>query len=150
MTSPGIIVPKRLREPEIDYNDLTITEKDSESVAIAKMEFSIGKELCTILAKHYPKRNWRVGVDLGNKVVMVFCTDVSTEKAYHTHLTRTWQEIRDMMPTVGGEILERAGLSRGRNFNTDILEIVTRDLRDNIISNDLIAPEEKRYANTKH
>ena len=142
MKSPGLILPSRLQEPQIDYNDLTITDKDSASVAIAKMEFAIGKELCTILAKHYPKRNWRIGVDIANKLVMVFCTDVSTTKAYHIHLTKTWNEIRKAMPKIGGEILERAGLSRDRQFNADILQIVKRDLRDNIITDDLIAPEE--------
>lgn len=143
-----IILPGKPQEPEIDYNELEISSTDSDEVKRAKIEMFLGKQVCEVLAHHYPKRNWRAGVSLDNQVIVVMCTDVSTEKGYYIHLTRSLQEIRDMLPRIGGEILERAGLSREKKFNTDVVETLKRDVRDNVVNSDMVAPEEK-YA-TKH
>lgn len=129
-------------EPLRDFNSLDLV--DTSDIHVAQVEQWIGKTLCAELVKHYPNRNWAAAVDSGNGVVAIMETDISKEKGYVLHLTRSMDELRTMMKRVGGEILERAGLPTGKKFDPDLLEDLPRNVRDEVVTDDLETPEEAR------
>jgi len=131
-----------MSEPNVDYNQ--IQTGDIEDVSVAQLEMAIGKELASVLHQHYPRRNWAVAVDASNGICAVMELDISKDKGYLLHLTRPMTELRGMMFKVGGEILERAGLPTSKKFNPELLEDLPRNLRDDVVTPDLIAPEELR------
>lgn len=130
-----------MSEPQVDYNTI---QGDPENYTAAQLEMAIGKTLCTELAKHYPGRAWACATDLENGVVAVMEQNISKSAGYLLYLSRPMEELRGMMFKVGGEILERAGVPTGKQFNPEILETLSRDARDDVISPDLITPEAAR------
>lgn len=133
-------------EPLKDFNLLELT--DLSDITVAQTEQWIGRSLCVELVKHYPNRNWAAAVDSVGGIVAIMETDISTEKGYVISLKRSMDEIRGMMQRVGGEILERAGLPTGKQFDPDLIEDLPRTPRGEVIASDLEAPEEK-HARTK-
>lgn len=131
------------REQSADYNDIVVSEFDAEEVRRAKIELWIAKRLCTKLLSHFPMRDWKVLVDTGGGIVAVSLDSISKDKGYVISLKRTVTEIEGMMLRIGGEILERGGLSTAKNFNPDDIEILERDANDNAVSSDLETPEDK-------
>ena len=134
--SAGIWVPKTPgKEIAKDYNSLR--PEDSDSLKEAKVESWIAKTLGERLCSLYPNRGWAVKVDLRGRMVVVMCPDVSMRYGYYLHMkNRTIQQLADEMSRVGGEVLERARISRNRKFNEDILETIPRDLRETVIGLD--------------
>ena len=96
------------------------------------------------LYKHYPLRDWTIVVDFRSGVVIIRGADVSAEKGYVVHLTNTMQELRQKMKFVGGEILERGGLSRAKVVDPEDAEDLPRDFRDEVRTADTDAPEEEK------
>lgn len=141
--TPEVMIPGKTNEPTEDYNDIQLSVFDTESQKRGKLEMFIGKSLAAVLANHYPNRNWNIGVDLGGGVVIVQCPDISTTAGYHISLQRSMDDIRGMLPRIGGEILERASVSRDRKFDQGDMETLNRDVKGNVVSEDLLAPEEK-------
>ena len=130
-----------MAEPLVDYNTI---QGDPENYSLAQLELAIGKELSQQLHKHYPRRAWAVAVDCENGVCAVMEQNISKTKGYLLYLSRPMEELRSMMFKVGGEILERAGVPTSKKFDADILETLQRDARDDVVTPDLLAPEEER------
>jgi hypothetical protein len=128
-------------EPVVDYNHI---QGEPESYSIAQIEQAIGKRLSTVLLHHYPMRNWAVAVDAPNGVAAVMETDISKDKGYILYLSRPMIELEEMMFKVGGEILERAGLPTSKKFDQDLIEDLPRNVKDDVVLPDLLAPEELR------
>ena len=90
-----------------------LAEKD---LAIAEM---VGNELC----KWYPGRGWQAHSDIQNGIVKIWNAHVTGKFGW------VWK-MADMHPStftrdvqhIGGELLERAGLSRGKFDESEVLE----------------------------
>jgi len=72
-------------------------------------------ECATVLQKHYPDHYWSVTMPSDKSVIQVRCLNVSSKLGIVIH-TKTAQNDPDKKCVVraGGELLERAGLVRGR------------------------------------
>lgn len=143
MTGPQILLPTKPDEQEIDYNQIELSVFDTCEQQRAKLEMYIAKGLASVLANHYPNRNWNIGVDLEGGVVIVQCPDISTMSGYYIKLNRSMNEIREMLPRIGGEILERAGVPRDRKYDNEHMDTLKRDIRGNVDSPDLETSVEK-------
>lgn len=137
-----ILLPTQSDESQVDYNDIHLNVFDTQEQKRAKLEMFIAKSLASVLADHYPNRNWNVGVDLNGGVVIVQCPDVSTVAGYHIKLSRSMNQIRRMLPKIGGEILERAGVPRDRKYDAEHMDLLKRDIRGNVDNSDIVTPEE--------
>lgn len=114
------------REITADYNEINLLELDD--VKQAKLEMWIAKNVGEVLCKHYPNREWGVGVDLFGGSIVIKCESLSTEKGYVIHLAgRNMPELQQRAVMAAGEILERYGVSRSRGFDPDQLESLKRD-----------------------
>jgi len=131
-----------MNEPQIDYNQIVVDE--GTDVSIAQLEMAIAKNLTQELVKHYPQRNWAVAVDAPNGVCAVMETDISKTKGYVIHLSRPMSVLLGMMKRVGGEILERADVPRGKKFDIELFDELPRDPRGDVDKPDLIAPEDPK------
>ncbi len=128
--SPQVLIPRRGRHIAEDYN--VIKPEDSNRRRLEKIEMFVAKRLGTRLTKLYPRRAWSVEVDLRGGVVIIQCPDVSTMRGHVLKLSRSVNELENMMSQVGGEILERGGLTRGRTTE-DIVESAARDFKDELV-----------------
>jgi hypothetical protein len=124
-----IITPRRGKEFAEDYNHIRL--EDSESVNEAKLESWIAKELGTELAKHYPAREWGVRVDVRGGMAVIQCLDVSKIMGYHLFLNDTLEVLRQKMKRIGGEILERGRMTRGRTTEEKV-EAEERTFKDEV------------------
>lgn len=123
-----------------DFNEIDMME--AESSKIAKMEMWIAKALGTKLVATYPNRQWGVQVDVKGGMAIITCPSLSTERGYYLHLRNdTLDALSARAVTAAGEILERFGLSRARRFDSDILETLDRNMKDEVISVDAM-PED--------
>ena len=129
-------------EPEADFIVIDLT--DNDNVRKAKLEMWVAQRLGSELLRIYPKRNWRITVDTEAGIAVVQEPDISQTKGYVLSLDRSLADLEQQMMRVGGEILERARLSRDTVFDPERLERVLRDFRDEVVSPDLLAPEEER------
>ena len=130
-----------MAEPLVDYNTI---QGNPENYSLAQLEMAISKDLAMELAKHYPHRSWAVPVDAGNGVCAVMEQNISKTKGYLIYLSRPMEEIRGMMKQIGGEILERAGVTTAKKVDLAEFENLVRDVRDDVVASDLEAPEDKR------
>jgi hypothetical protein len=122
-----------------DYNE--INPLDSESERKAKLEQWIGKRIGTKLMEVYNQREWKVMVDIDNRMLIIGCDSICNYKGYHIKMAgRTIQELIDRSIMAAGEILERHNLARSRNFDPAQLDDLARDAKDSVISPDA-APE---------
>lgn len=122
-----ILMPKRGREFAKDYN--TINPDDSDTVRQAKIESWVAKQLGEELCRLYPRREWAVNIDTVGGMAVIICPDVSPIHGYHLKMNDTIEVLRQKMKAIGGEILERGLISRGR-VTEDIIEAVPRGLRE--------------------
>lgn len=136
---PQVYIPGEGRRPMVDYNEINVLELDD--VKQAKLESWIAKAIGTELMNHYPGRQWGVHVDTEGQMIMVMCPSVSHEKGYYISMVgRCLNDLVIKARHAAGEILERYNLSRDRKFDSDILETLARDAKDEVISPDA-APE---------
>ena len=142
MGHPGILIRGKGREDVRDYNHIKLEEGDVANKA--KLEYWVAKTLGTELTRHYPNREWSVTVDVDAGTAIVRCPSVSQKKGFVLTLRRSLKELAGLMMSVGGEILERAGASRNRIFNQDNLETLQRDYLDEVVTPDMLTPEERR------
>lgn len=92
--------------------------------AIEGMDMTLGMELSGLLSAHYPGYEWYVHVNSEGGVVDIKCGQISMEYGFRMKMkerlpngawfTRTHEELRQGAVMAGGELLERAGLKRGR------------------------------------
>lgn len=123
------------RQPVEDFNEVNLLELDS--VKQAKLEYFIAKRIGEELCRVYPKREWYVEVDTRNEMVIIMCHSVSAQRGYYLSMKRDpIQELQRRAVRAAGEILERHGLSRSREFNPDVVETLKRDVKDNVITQD--------------
>lgn len=122
-----------------DYN--TIDMMEAESSKIAKIEMWMAKAVGTKLARTYPGREWGVQVNVMGGIMVITCPSLSNEKGYHLHtMGKNIYDLEAAAVRAGGEILERYGISRRAQFDSDILETLDRDFKDEVLSADA-APE---------
>lgn len=133
IAAPNIIIPHRGREFAKDYNTIDLAE--TPEVNLARIESWVAKRLGTKLTKLFPNRDWWVKVDMKGGIVIVGCPDVSPIHGYHIKLTRSINEIEGMLKGVGGEILERERLTRGKTTE-ELVEAAARDFRDVVVGLD--------------
>jgi hypothetical protein len=124
-----IIVPRRGRHLAEDFN--TIRPEDSFDMAHAKLESWIAKNLGTELCKLYPYREWAVRVDLKGGMAVIQCLDVSKISGYHLKLDATMNTLIGRMKAIGGEILERGRMTRGRTSEENV-ESEERTFKDEV------------------
>lgn len=93
------------------------------------------------LQRTYPRLRWGVVADTAGQVVIIICPFVSQTKGYYLHMNKyTIHQLTKRAVEAAGEILERHGIARKQTVNTDHIEAMPRDLRDNVIATDA-APE---------
>jgi len=125
------------REIAKDYNEIYLHEEDE--ARIAKLEMWIAKGIGEVLVKHYPNRQWGVNVDVEGRMVVITCPSLSHTHGYHLNMKDdNIESLCKRAVMAGGEILERHGLSRGRNFNPDHLETLLRDPMGDVITPDAL------------
>jgi len=130
------------REDEIDYNEILFS--DSPRVQRDKLEMHLAKTMGSELMRVYPERSWSVEVSIESGVLMIRNPDVSQTKGYVLSLDRSQNDLLQRMTQVGGEILERAGLDRAGTPDPMEIDSLPRDIRDDLVGHDLIAPEQSR------
>jgi len=118
-----------------DYNSIDMME--AESSKIAKIEMWMAKAVGTKLVRTYPGREWGVQVNLLGGIMVITCPSLSNEKGYHLHtLGKNIYDLEAAAIRAGGEILERYNISRNNRFDSDILETLDRDYKDEVLSAD--------------
>ena len=132
---PQIIVPRRHRADHkiIDYNEIEIDESYEGEENVASVEMWISDRLGKRLVKEYPGVDWRVKVDVRERVVFIQGPDVSNTHAYVLKLEkRTLDDLENQMKRVGGEILERGRIRRDGKVDQDDIESRERTLREDL------------------
>ena len=100
----------------------------------------IAKRVGEAVAQKYPKREWKVIVDIPNEMLILGCDSVSNVKGYHIKMVgRTIKQLQKKALYAAGEILERHNITRNRIFDEDILETLDRDFMDSVITADSAA-----------
>jgi len=84
-------------------NEVTSTEDEAEAY--------LAKQVCEILVEAYPRHLWHVGWQGGAIVVKHAATDNRFGFVLPKHFSFT--DLKKNVVMAGGEILERAGLTRG-------------------------------------
>ena len=133
-----IIGEQKGRPPVIDFNEINFFETDD--VKKAKLEYWIAKKIGEALIAEYPRRQWEVRVDAEAGMCIIVCPSVSITKGYHLYLNHNIAELIVRAKRAAGEILERHNVSRAPQFNPDVLETLSRTVRDDVIALDA-APE---------
>ena len=127
------------REITKDYNEVYYHEDDD--VRINKIEMWTAKQIGEKLMSEYPNRQWDVRVDARGGMIIIVCPMISKTKGYHLHMKGdTISQLQERAVQAAGEILERAGLARGKIFNPEKFEDLERwGPNDEAISADLIS-----------
>jgi len=116
---------------------VNISELEMHEAKIAKLEQWIASTVGHAVTKQYQNRQWRISVDVPNRMVIVVCPSLSGTKGYHVHISnRTMEEIVNACVMGAGEILERHGMSRRQFANPEVFEVVPRDVRGDVVAND--------------
>lgn len=136
MSRVAVISNGRLgREITDDYNEVNLLETTDRK--IAKLEMWIAKNVGEKLAKAYPNRQWGVMVNAVGGICIIKCESVSSRNGYHIHLIgHTIDSLQQRAVMAAGEILERHGIERTRHFDADKLETLTRDFKDEVVTED--------------
>jgi hypothetical protein len=134
-----ILIPKPIGQQGdaigMDFNE--VRAEDSETVAFARTEAWIGREVGQFIAEKLPNRHWKIHVDLPNQLLIIACDSVSNEKGWHIHMAgRNIHDLQAKALYAASEILERHDISRAKKFNPDKLETLDRDSFDNVITPD--------------
>lgn len=120
------------REVTADHNTIYFHEDDDARVA--KLEMWIAKNIGEHLMKVYPRRRWEVIVDIPGRSLIVKYPTMSNTHGYHLDMKLDNIEVlKARAVTAGGEIMERFGLSRRKDFDPDTEEDLARDVRDDVI-----------------
>ncbi len=123
------------REIAEDYNEVNLLE--TPEAQRAKVEMWIAKNIGDALIKVYPNREWGIRVNIEGAMVILTCDSLSAEKGYHIHMTgRTIHQLQSKSVNAAGEILERHGITRNKHIDEDIFETLTRDISDNVVTED--------------
>lgn len=109
---------------------------DSALPSLAETEAWIARRIGTKLEALYPLREWEVRVDAHGGVVTVVCPNVTQLRGYVISLSRSMNEILGMLPRIGGEILERGRISRGRKVDPGEIDDRERTVRDELVGVD--------------
>lgn len=135
MKSPIVIASSRDIK---DYN--TPQNMGEETNKYAKAEYwQYAKPIGEKLAQIYPGREWSVQVDLDGGIIIIKCPSLSLDRGFILKIPgQTIKTLTHKAVFAAGEILERFNVSRNRKFDSDILEALPRDFRDEAISSDAI------------
>jgi hypothetical protein len=130
--APRIIIPREHQAaPRGDVmpvgSIIDINSVETEEAKCAKVEAWIANCLGHAIQKIYPRREWRVSVDIPARIIVVMCPSLSTRKGYHIHMSnRTILELQEIAVRGAGEVLERYGMSRAKWVNPDDTEAIAR------------------------
>lgn len=141
--TPGIIMPGGYSRGQIveDYNEINLLETDDSKQA--KLEMWIAKNIGSTLMEKYPNREWGVGTNVPGQMVYIMCPSLSTTNAYYISMHgRSIEDLKVEAVRAAGEILERFGITRGRNCNPEQFETLARDLKGDVISPDAAPGQE--------
>lgn len=136
-----ILIPEHHRADRsfVDYNELDLdSEMTVGEMTTADLEMAFAKRIGGKLMQVYPQRRWSVTVDVTAGYAQICCPSLSVTKGYILHLAR-YHTTRDLLRKVveaGGEVLERHGIGRGKNFNADAIEDLQRDLQGDAVTAD--------------
>jgi hypothetical protein len=137
--APQLVVPQKHQATNrvVDYNDLELTEEHLAKgmMTIADVEMKLAKRFGTRLSLLYPGIDWEVMVDSQGGSVVIKCPDVSAIQGYHISMKRSPREIDNMLPRIGGEILERGYMPR-RNITEADVEDRKRTIREEVVDLD--------------
>lgn len=113
--------------------ELEIVQDPEEAIFRVK-DFEIAKMVGAALCHKYPNHGWQVEADSRNGIAKIFMSQMSSSQGYIYKLKDISLGTFDReMMRVGGEMLERFSISRGR-FNEDSIKNVMRDPRGNAIA----------------
>ena len=123
------------KDAVVDYNEPQ--KSASFEYTAEQVEFSIGKQIGTMLCKVYPNRHWHVDVDVRNEVIVIGCPSLSKTLGYRMH-TRcdSMPELLNRAKMAAGEILERYNVTRARVIDPAMFDDMPRDVRDDVIAPD--------------
>ncbi len=107
--------------------------------AIDPIDLQLSLEFSGLLLKHYPGHQWAVAVNSEGRVIDIKNLAISGYYGYRVLMSYKTQggilyspsheELKAKVVTAGGEILERAGLKRGKfdqNAHVDFVEGIDR------------------------
>lgn len=131
MAGPSILAAPR--ESSFELLDDS-TSPTSEAAA----EQNLARVIAEVLHKHYPPPKgvgfwWAVQVNVRGGVAYIYNLALSGTHGYILHLTSIAAANRyHRVMQAGGELLERAGLARDRSLSSDKIDMIQRDIRNNI------------------
>lgn len=101
------------------------------------MNMELASVIGEYLHRRYPGYLWRVNAEIDQGIVNILCADVSMSKGctLFCHQLINQGDAEALVMRAGGELLERAGLHRGRMREQEIVG-AKRDLRGDIITAD--------------
>ena len=118
-----------------DYNEIHFHEDDD--VRIAKVEMWMARNIGTNLVAEYPNRQWGVDVDIRGGMIVITCPSLSTAKGYHLEIkSDNIESLQRRSVEAAGEIMERYGLARGKIFDPNSFNDLTRLSNDEVVSAD--------------
>lgn len=107
---------------------------DPEEAEYRIKDFEIAKMIGTALCAKYPGHGWQVESDSRNGIAKIYMSQMSSRAGYIYKLKDITLGVfdRDMM-RVGGDILERFGIARGKFTEGSVMGII-RDIRGDAIA----------------
>ena len=118
----------------------TSFERGTDNAADEAANMMMAQAVSGLLLRHYPDHMWLVNADIRNGIINIFNPRVSTRYGY-TVVVDDWLQERvvgNKVMLAGGEILERAGLRRGR-FNPEEYAALPRNYMGEIILREVAA-----------
>ena len=107
---------------------------DPEEAVFRVKDYEVAKMIGTALAHKYPGHGWNVLADSRNGIANIYMSQMSGREGYVYKLKDISLGSFDAdMMRVGGEILERFGVTRGK-YNEQSIRDVIRDPRGNAIA----------------
>lgn len=99
--------------------------------------FMMAKAVTDRLMQHYPGHHWAVNANIRGGVINIFNMRISSKFGYQLVVHDWLQErvVADEVLRAGGEILERAGLRRGRFDAAEYAELPRNFMGDVIVRN---------------
>ncbi len=115
-------------------NALTHFDAGTDEPELEAANFMMAKAVTDRLMQHYPGHHWAVNADIRGGVLNIFNMRISSTWGY-VLVVHDWlieRVVADEVVRAGGEILERAGLRRGR-FDAAAYAALPRDFKGDVI-----------------
>ena len=121
----------------VDHNSVVLDEANDDPKK-AEIEAWLSKQIGTAIVKRYPGREWRVGVSVEARQIIIQCPQLSSRKGYHLlFMDRTSHQLVERAVKAAGEILEMYSVTRAHKpVDGEIQDLPLHPVHAEVISGD--------------